>query len=144
MNIVRKAILRACWQDEKERGLHAARPWLRLLLARVVGIEDIPARDSERILNEKEQYLATRKEEAIRIDPETAEVRWSYGQICDPYGIIRNLPEQYRCTGRVHFARSPGSDVWVCFDDLPNAVHDRLWERLRAGNVKNNDDDLPF
>jgi hypothetical protein len=25
---VHKAILRACWQEENEHGMHAARPWL--------------------------------------------------------------------------------------------------------------------
>jgi hypothetical protein len=34
-----------------------------------------------------EQWLAIRKEAALRIDPETAEVEWIYADIGDPYGV---------------------------------------------------------
>jgi hypothetical protein len=36
--------------------------------------------------------------------------------------------------GRNYFARCPGSDVWVLFDDLPKAARDRLWSRIEAGD----------
>ena len=84
MNIVHKAILHACWQEENEHGRHAARPWLRWFLTRVVGIVVIPSRKSERIQMAKEEWLAARKEAALRIDPETAEVFWEHGQTLDP------------------------------------------------------------
>jgi hypothetical protein len=77
-----------------------------------------------------EQWLAIRKEAALRIDPETAEVEWIYADIGDPYGV-HNLPAEGCCAGRVYFARSPESDIWVCFDDLPEMVHDALWDRLQ-------------
>src|SRR5215471_15178240 len=99
MNIVRKAMLHACWQDENERGLHAARPWLRLLLTGVVGIEHIPARESEGIQNGKKQWLAIRKEAGLRIDPETDEVMWNYRQTLDPYGIGLYIPEEFESIG---------------------------------------------
>ncbi len=79
-----------------------------------------------------EQWLAIRKEAAIHIDPETAEVTWEYGQILDPYGTDPNLPEECQCGGRKYFARSPDSDVWVCFYDLPAETRDALWDRHRA------------
>jgi hypothetical protein len=72
----------------------------------------------------KEQWLAIRKEAALQIDPETAEVFWRYAQILDPYGVKPDLPDECDCVGRVYFARSPGSDIWVCFDDLPEMVCD--------------------
>ena len=78
-----------------------------------------------------EQWLAIRKEAALRIDPETAEVEWIYADIGDPYGV-HNLPEEGLCVGRVYFARSPESDIWVCFDDLPEMVRDALWDRHSA------------
>jgi hypothetical protein len=28
---------------------------------------------------------------------------------------------------RIYFARSPGSDIWVGFGDLPTATQDALW-----------------
>jgi hypothetical protein len=74
-------------------------------------------------------FLAIRKEAAQHIDPETAEVDWEYGMIMDPHGIDSDLPDELQCVVRVYFARSPGSDIWVCFYDLPEAVHSALWER---------------
>ncbi len=135
---MKKAILRACWQQENEYGRHAARPWLRWFLTCVVGMEVIPTRTSERIRMAKEQYLAVRKEAALKIDPKTAEVFSDYVQTLDPYEM-RDLPEDYPQRGREYFARSPGSDVWVWFGDLPAAVRDRLWARVGAGEFADDD-----
>jgi hypothetical protein len=79
-----------------------------------------------------EQWLAIRKEAALKIDPETAEVDWTYAQTLDPYGVHPDLPEEYSQVGRAYFARSPGSDVWVWFGDLPDATKKALWERHRS------------
>ena len=87
MNIVDKAILRACWQEENEHGMHAVRPWLRWFLTRVVGVKGVPARESETKKRTKEQWLAVRKDAALKIDPETAEVFWEHGLVGDPYGL---------------------------------------------------------
>ena len=76
-----------------------------------------------------EQWLAIRREAGLKIDPETAEVEWDYAQVLDPYGVDPNLPEEYRQVGRAYFARSPGSDIWVWFGDLPEATSDALWEK---------------
>jgi hypothetical protein len=84
---------------------------------------------------ERKDWLAIREEAALEIDPETADVEWCWGQILDPYGVHPDLPPECNQVGRLYFARSPGSDVWVCFYDLPKAVCDRLWERLRAGDI---------
>ena len=32
----------------------------------------------------------------------------------------------------IYPARSPGSDVWVWFDDLPEKVREALWERHKS------------
>src|SRR5262245_52259333 len=79
-----------------------------------------------------EQWLAIRKQAALKIDPETAEVDWTYAQTLDPYGVDPDLPEEYWQVGREYFARSPGSDVWVWFGDLPDATRKALWERHRS------------
>jgi hypothetical protein len=80
---------------------------------------------------EIEQWLAIRKEAGLKIDPETAEVDWSYRQTLDPYGVYDEweLPEEFHQVGREYFARAPGSDIWVEFGDLPTAVRDALWNR---------------
>jgi hypothetical protein len=79
-----------------------------------------------------EQWLAIRKEAALRIDPETADVEWTYAQTLDPYGVDPELPEEFQQVGREYFARSPGSDVWVWFGDLPSAIGDALWEKHKS------------
>jgi hypothetical protein len=73
-----------------------------------------------------EQWLAIRKQAGLQIDPETAEVDWKFAQTFDPYGVKPDLPEEYQQIGRAYFARSPGSDVWVHFGDLPDATRDAL------------------
>jgi hypothetical protein len=79
-----------------------------------------------------EEWLAIRKEAGRKIDPETAEVYWCYGQTLDPYGVYGELPEEYWQIGREYFARSPESDIWVWFGDLPAATRDALWEKHKA------------
>lgn len=75
---------------------------------------------------------------ALKIDPETAQVFFHWGSVVDPYGIYPHSDEDY-CIGRNYFARSPTSEVWVLFDDLPTAVCDRLWARMKAGDFDNDD-----
>jgi hypothetical protein len=91
---------------------------------------------------EIERWLAIRKEEALRIDPETAKVDCSYGQIWDPYGVDDEweLPEEFHQWGRQDFARAPGGDIWVWFGDLPAETR----EKLRNRPHRELDDDIPF
>lgn len=79
---------------------------------------------------ELEEFRSIRKEAGQHIDPATAEVDCEYGLPADPYGINPNLSGEYQQVGRVYFARSPGSDIWVCFRDLPEATREALWETL--------------
>lgn len=79
-----------------------------------------------------EKYLAIRKEAAKFIDPETAESCWHYAQIFDPYGVNPDLPDELYQIGRCHFARAPGSDIWVSFYDLPDEIVDKLWARNQS------------
>jgi hypothetical protein len=93
-----------------------------------------------------EQWLAIRKEAARQIDPETAEVHWWYVQTMDPYGVDPDLPEEYQQIGRGYFARSPGSDVWVSFYDLPEATVEALWAKESEWNERStrDEDDLSW
>jgi hypothetical protein len=70
--------------------------------------------------------LAARKREALKMDLETAEVTWCYTETMDPYGVDRNLPEECQQVGRAYFARSPESDIWVWFGDLPKETKEGL------------------
>ena len=81
---------------------------------------------------EREAWLAIRKEAGLKIDPETAEVEWTYAQTLDPYGVYPELPEELQQVGREYFARSPGSDVWVEFGDLARGNQKRLWKKHKA------------
>jgi hypothetical protein len=95
-------------------------------------------------------YLdALRQAVGLHIDPETAEVEWNYAQTLDPYGDDPNLPEEHWQVGREYFARSPGSDVWIWFGDLPEATCHALWkkrmERQSMPHVANDRwDEVPF
>src|SRR5271156_1364948 len=81
--------------------------------------------------DELTHFQSIRTESGKNIDPETAEVEWTYAQTMDPYGIDPDLPEEYWQVGREYFARSPGSEIWVWFGDLPEATSSALWERHR-------------
>jgi hypothetical protein len=78
------------------------------------------------------KWLAIRKKAGRKIDPDTAEVMWTYVCDFDPYGVDPELPEEYNQVGRDYFARSPGSDIWVWFGDLPSATSDALWKKHKA------------
>jgi len=79
----------------------------------------------------REQWLAIRRAAGLKIDPETAEVDWTYAQTLDPYGVVPDLPEECEQIGREYFARSPDSDIWVHFSDLPEATSEALWKKHR-------------
>src|SRR5262249_10231312 len=77
-----------------------------------------------------EQWLATRRETALLIDPENVEVTWHFAYVLDPYGVIPDLSWEEKQIGRSYFARSPGSEVWVSFYDLPEATCEALWKNI--------------
>jgi hypothetical protein len=85
-----------------------------------------------RLTEEQERWLAVRREAAAKLDPETAEVTFNWGDICDPYEL--RAEDKDACCGRNYYARSPGG-VWVSFDDLPAAVTIRLQARIAAREV---------
>jgi hypothetical protein len=76
-----------------------------------------------------EEWLAIRKEAGLHLDLEIAEVFWKYTQVLGPYGVEPDLPPECDQTGRDYFARSPRSDVWVWFGDLPNPTSGALWKK---------------
>jgi hypothetical protein len=90
------------------------------------------------------KYLsALRRSVGLHIDPETAEVSWIFAQTLDPYGDLPNLPEEHWQVGREYFARSPGSNVWIWFGDLPEATCDALWKkRMKRQRVSHVADDV--
>jgi hypothetical protein len=90
--------------------------------------------------NEEEELLVTVRWNAFKallrvagqqIDPETAELEWTYIQLIDPYGVLpQDIVEQNDCIGRGYFARAPGSDVWIEFEDLSDATVEALWRKI--------------
>ena len=104
-----------------------------------------------------EYFYTLMKIAGQQIDPATAEVNWEYGQTLDPYGVHPDLPDDHQQIGREHFARNPGSDVWVSFHDLPDATLNALRHREQPsfivkngclqwniGTNEDNADPLPF
>jgi hypothetical protein len=83
-----------------------------------------------------EQWLEIRKEAGPELDPETAEVTWSYAQTLDPYGVDPDLPEELHQVGRAYFTRSPGSDIWVWFGDLPDETRETLWRKINLDGLE--------
>src|SRR5262249_51419976 len=51
-----------------------------------------------RLTEEQERWLAVRKEAATKLDPETAEVTFTWGNICDPYEL--RVEDKDGCFGR--------------------------------------------
>ena len=78
------------------------------------------------------EWLAIRKKAAAEINPETAKVSRIDAQTLDPYGVNRYLPSEFGAVGREYFARAPGSDVWVLFDDLSSDTATALWKRYSS------------
>lgn len=79
--------------------------------------------------NALQETPGVRKEAALVIDPETAEVEWTYGDTMNPYGGQKDLPDEYKQIGRLYFARAPDSDISVSFADLPEAVTRSLQQK---------------
>jgi len=69
--------------------------------------------------------------EALRIDPERAEVAFWWADDDDPYQVSGMPVELSLCIGREHFARNPGSDIWIWFDDLPKETAEKLKHRRK-------------
>jgi len=82
-------------------------------------------------------YLASRKKAAAEVNPKTAEVWWQWADPSDPYCLyLDRIPAECQNMGRVHFASSPGSHIWIAFCDLPASVRLELWDRLQKGQTK--------
>jgi hypothetical protein len=104
----------------------------------------LPPNEEAEYLRRIEEFMERRRQVGRKIDPETAEVTFWWRQTLDPYGLNPFLPKECDCIGREYFARSPGSDIWVSFGDLPAATCDRLWERIARDEVIDPLDDLFF
>lgn len=65
-----------------------------------------------------------------QIDPAKAEVIWWWADLADPYGIGEAPAE---CIGRIYFARNPDSNVWIEFNDLPDAIRIALENKTPLG-----------
>jgi hypothetical protein len=87
-------------------------------------------KESDDEIKKRKEWLAIRKKAGREIDPETAEVICKRANDWDPYGILPEVPTD-DCS-RHYFARSPGSDIWVWYRDLPAATWNALCEKHKA------------
>ena len=76
---------------------------------------------------ERTDFIIVQKEEGSKIDPATAEVKHLWGNFFDPYGIGEDREHGYSAM-KLSWARSPGSNVWVEFHDLPEETRAALWK----------------
>ncbi len=113
-----------------ERDWGAAKRWFATRDDELV--DGIPARE----------WLATRREAGQLIKSASAETCWSYAQTSDPYGIYSEPPDEIWQVGREYFARAPGTDIWVHFDDLPEITRAAL--SLRCDSDPWPFDTVPF
>jgi hypothetical protein len=90
-------------------------------------------------------WLEGRKEAGRRMDPNSADVEFTFGwaQVLDPYGVLDLTPEE-DCIGRSYFACSPDSGGWVSFYDLPEQTRGELWRRINAGELFDSFEEFDF
>lgn len=77
------------------------------------------------------KLLQMYRNEALKIDPMTAEVFGCHIIPGDPYGLFP-VPGD-ACGDRGFFARNPGGKIAVSFDDLPQSVAETLMNKYEAG-----------
>jgi len=85
---------------------------------------------------EMKKFLATRKKEGRKINPETAEVLKTFIGATDPYGLFPERP--YDTIGSALFFRNPGSDIWVFEGDLPDATWKAFVKKWDSKNAAEN------
>jgi hypothetical protein len=98
---------------------------------------DHPATEPKLPPNEEAEYLRRikefrerRREAGLKIDPETAEICMAWVEASDPYDIDPLLARELRrCPIKTWFVRSPGSDIWVEEEDLPDGIVRALEEK---------------
>lgn len=93
---------------------------------------------------EIEKWLALRKDEALKINAEDAEIMWVRGQALDPYEVFGiTIHSPYHFWVELCFVRRPESDIWVYAEDLPEKVRRELEERIKVDPPRP-DDSLPW
>jgi hypothetical protein len=82
-------------------------------------------------IDEYRAEIERRRQIGLTIDPATAETKFWWADINDPYCILDQEKYHEGQVGREHFARSPGASNgdWVHFNDLPESTGKALWER---------------
>jgi hypothetical protein len=71
------------------------------------------------------QWAAIRTTAGMQIDSDTAEVMWVYADTLRYHMGAMGIPR------RIFYVRSPESDEWVRFSDLPQAIQDGLMLKHR-------------
>ncbi len=75
------------------------------------------------------EWLAIRREEALKIDPENVEMCRHYRYNGDPYFVDPNCPEEWCYLDKAYFVSTHGSEMWVWDGDLPEETRKRIWNR---------------
>jgi hypothetical protein len=75
------------------------------------------------------EWLASRKEAVLKIDPATALVSRAYVNPANPYGVYSEIPNYVKEVTDDYYARAPGSKIWVYRGDLPKRTAYALEEK---------------
>ena len=70
----------------------------------------------------------------LKIDPETAEVDWTYEQTFQNFGVLddQELQKNFIKSG-VSIGRVPKeANVWIHFSDLPEGIREAIWAKHRS------------
>jgi hypothetical protein len=94
-----------------------------------------------------EAFMERVRQEARRIDPRTARMMWWYAEVCDPYGLGIDLPDDAHCLGREYFLVDPNEGEPVLVSDVRAAhpeIPDGEWEEMMQAARKRDDTIDPF
>jgi hypothetical protein len=101
--------------------------------------------DDDQKAAEIEAFYEIRRQEGLKLDPETAVVTSHYTDEIDPYGIYQQVYKHADgggcgVIGRSDFARAPDSDIWVECGEIPAET----WARLVEVHKKREATDVPW
>ena len=67
--------------------------------------------------------------------------------VFDPYGLGLTVHPECCVSEKHNFARNPGDEHWVCFNDIPQEIVEKIEQRLAGASAdvrKYSDCEMPW